>query len=162
MRVSHATALAFIGWYLMMPPMAAELRPECSPGAPIGSSALFLSFLTATSPREFMIRRCDYLRHTVNINAPITAWPDNDNMTAWHRIGKFGTLALCDSQYQTNQSASVDMNFFRDTALSELTDEDERPPSQVDLERRMKEIRKGLADQVAGERCIASDPNNAS
>ena len=162
MRLSHATALAFVGWYLMMPPMTADTRPECTPGGPIGSSVLFVSFLTATSPREFLIRRCNHLRHTVNTNAPITAWPDNDSMTAWHRIGQFDALALCDSQYQANQSASVDLNFFRDTALSELADEGHRPPSKVDLERRMNEIKKGLADQVAGERCIASDPNNAS
>ena len=50
--------------------------------------------VTATSPREYLVRRCDHLRHTANSHAPITAWPDNDTMTAWHRIGEFGALLV--------------------------------------------------------------------
>jgi hypothetical protein len=161
MKLSHGTVLAFIGWYLMMPPMAADLRPDCTQNAAPGSSVLFLSLLTGTSPRQFELGGCNHLRHTVAAYAPITAWPDGDNLTVWKRIGQFDTLRQCESQYRANQAASADIKSFRDIAAQELFDEGRPTRSDAELERRAGQIAKGFADQIADERCIASDPNNA-
>lgn len=145
----------------MMPPMAADLRPDCTQNAAPGSSVLFLSLLTGTSPRQFELGGCNHLRHTVAAYAPITAWPDGDNLTVWKRIGQFDTLRQCESQYRANQAASADIKSFRDIAAQELFDEGRPTRSDAELERRAGQIAKGFADQIADERCIASDPNNA-
>jgi len=160
-RISHATILALIGWYLMMPPMVADLRPECAYGGAIGSSTLILAMLEGVSPRKYLIARCHHWRHKVSAYAPITAWPDNDRMTLWPRIGQFDTLVACEAQYAANQTAPIDESFYRDTAASELVAEGRTSYTKNELENREAEIRKGFADQIAGERCIASDPNNA-
>jgi hypothetical protein len=158
-RLSHAAVVAFVGWYLMMPPMAADLRPECSPGARVTMSALFLSFLAGTSPRELELRRCDRLRHSVETYAPMTAWPEN--VSTWRKIGQYETLLECDSQYRTNLSAQPDTASIQNTALSELIQEEKNPITKVDLEDRASAIRKGIENRIRGERCIASDPNLA-
>jgi len=139
--------------------MAADLRPECAPGAGVAASDLFLSFLAGTSPREFDLRRCDRLRHSVDAFAPMAAWPDIIN--TWHKLGEYDTLAQCDSQYHNNQTAPVDTSSIQITGLSELVDEGKNPISRADLEKRMAAIQKGIRDQVESERCIASDPNLA-
>jgi hypothetical protein len=160
MRLSHATMLAFVGWYLMMPPMASDLRPECSPGTPVSISDLFSSFLKGTSPRELRIRRCDRLSHEVDSYAPMASWPDS--MSTWRKLGQYDTLLECDSKYRDNQTAKTQARTVGQTAASELVAEGQTPPlSEAILERRISEIEKGVTDQIEGERCIASDPNLA-
>jgi len=159
LRVSHRVVLAFVGWYLMMPPMAAELHPECSPGAKVTTSELFLSFFAGTSPREFELKRCDRLRHSVEPYAPMASWPDI--MSTWQKIDEYDTLQECDSQYQENQTVEVDTSSIRNIAVSELSHEANNPISPADLEARISEIKEAARDQIRGERCIASDPNLA-
>ena len=136
MRLPHSMVLAFIGWYLMMPPMVAELDLACVRGDIMKTSTLFSSMIAGVSPREFKVARCHRLARTVDAYAPMTAWPDT--MSTWRKIGEFATLAACQSQYEANQSSIADANDLLRLAASELIDEGLSNPSDRELQHRAK------------------------
>ncbi len=159
MKRRHSIALVFIGWYLMMPPMAAELDQACMQPGILKTSTLFFSMVAGVSPREYQTARCHSLGHQVARYAPMAAWPDN--MSTWNKIGQFETLVACQAAYDAEQAKTVDVNQARREAESELASEGKRNPSQETVQRRTRENERGLATQIAGERCIATDPNLA-
>ncbi len=159
MKRRHSIALVFIGWYLMMPPMAAELEPACSQPGIFKTSTLFTSMVAGVSPREYKTLRCDRLEHQVARYAPMAAWPDS--MSTWNKIGQFETLVACQAAYDAEQAKPVDLSQARREAESELAAEGSANPSDQAVQQRTREIAQGLATQVAGARCIATDPNLA-
>ena len=159
MKRRHSIALVFIGWYLMMPPMAAELDQSCAHPGILQTSTLLSSMVTGASPREYETLRCNRLSHQVAGYAPMAAWPDS--MSTWNKIGQFQTLVECQAAYDAEQAKSVDINQARLQAESELAREGARNPSGEALQRRAQEIARGLTKQIEGERCIATDPNLA-
>ena len=159
MKWHHSITLVFIGWYLMMPPMAAELEPACNQPGVFKTSTLFTSMVAGVSPREYQTLRCNRLDHQVATYAPMAAWPDN--MSTWNKIGQFETLVACQAAYDAEQAKPVNLTQPRREAEAELAREGNRSPSEKAVQLRSREIAQGLAAQIAGERCIATDPNLA-
>ena len=157
MRWRHSIALVYIGWYLMMPPMAAELEPACTQPGIFKTSTLFTSMVAGVSPREYQTLHCNRLDHQVANYAPMAAWPDS--MSTWNKIGQFETLVACQAAYDAEQTKPVDLNQARREADSELRREGNTNPSESAVQRRTREIAQGVAGQIADERCIATDPN---
>ena len=159
MKRRHSIALVFIGWYLMMPPMSAELDQSCAQPGILQTSTLFSSMVAGVSPREYKTLRCDHLSHQVAGYGPMAAWPDT--MSTWNKIGQFLTLVECQAAYDAEQAKAVDIDQVRRQAESELAREGARNPSESAVQRRAREIAHGLRNQIEGERCIATDPNLA-
>lgn len=159
MRRLHPIGLVFIGWYLMMPPMAAELEPACTQAGILKTSTLFTSMVAGVSPREYKTLRCNRLEHQVAPYAPMAAWPDS--MSTWNKIGQFETLVACQAAYDAEQSKVVDLTLARHEAEAEFAREGNRNPSEQAVQLRVREVANALAAQIAGERCIATDPNLA-
>jgi hypothetical protein len=64
MELSHAAALALVGWYLMVPPMLGDYSPK---PAPLNHWGLFQSFDTARECRDF---QDDVLKSTKDFLPP--------------------------------------------------------------------------------------------
>ena len=57
MKLRHAAALALVGWYLMMPPMASDLRPD--EAAPLATWGLVESFDSAQACKRALHKYSD-------------------------------------------------------------------------------------------------------
>jgi hypothetical protein len=150
MRFGHATALALVGWYLMMPPMAADRDSSCeSQNATFAASDLFWALLAWRSPREVNMFRCDNLRHEVLYDAPVSDW---------RQVGSFETLVACQAEYEKNQKPLKNEDAMsQNIAHMEFVDEGESRPSEEQIQTRGNAIELSVIGQSAGEKCIATD-----
>jgi hypothetical protein len=150
MTLRHAAALALVGWYLMMPPLAADLDSTCGADRLLpATSDLFVSLLTWRNPSEVNMIRCDSLRHEVRYDAP---------MTDWSQVGSFESLAACQAEYESNQRPLNNEEVLnRGVAKMELSDEGEQHPSDESLQIRAKTVEISVRGETGGMKCVATD-----
>jgi hypothetical protein len=94
MNLRHATSLALVGWYLMVPPSRADTW-VCGQ-----------SFSAEMSRAWFgWGKDCDTMRSTVVFDAPLSEW---------HQVAPFETLAECEADRESmrkdNESATPQYN----------------------------------------------------
>jgi hypothetical protein len=150
MNPRHTAALALVGWYLMMPPMAADLDGSCAAQDPETSvSDIFVALIARKWPSEINMIRCDSLRHEVRYDAPVSAW---------QQVDSFETLASCQAEYESNQKPYGNQTALtRGAAEMEFLDEGKSHPSEDELKTRARTIDGAVQAQVSGEKCIATD-----
>jgi hypothetical protein len=150
LQLRHAAALSLVGWYLMMPPMTADLDQSCKPDHIVPAmSDLAMGLIVWTSPFVINQRRCDVARHSVEIDATIGEW---------QQVAEFEQLAECQARRDQNQALSGNEQALAiGVAKVELLDEGKSHPSDDELHARAELIRLSIDAQVAGEKCIATD-----
>ncbi len=146
MSVHHAIALASIGWYLMLPPTAADLDGACNHQSLFWSAMrMFASEITHISETK----RCHQLRHQVATDAPFSKWK---------QIGEFETLAECRAgNLQDYKLLSSNGEIDRMDASQELADEGNLHPSEDQLSERIRELSTEERAATLDEKCVASD-----
>src|SRR5216683_5055302 len=132
MKPRHAATLALVGWYLMVPPMAAQLDSSCAIHDKTASASDIFGALFAWRPLgEINMIRCDALRHEVRYDAPVSDWS---------QAGSSETLAACEAQYNKDQKPlDNEKALSRNVAKMEFIDEGERP-SETQLQLRAETI----------------------
>ena len=145
-NLQHAIVVSLVGWYLMMPPTAADLDTACN-----GQSVFWAVVGTFSSQtgRDSEMQRCDHLRYRLDTDAPLSKW---------HQVGEFENLAACQARYDENQKPLTnEAAFARWTARDELINEGKPHPSDEEVSARAQESSAGISAQTAGETCFASD-----
>jgi hypothetical protein len=146
----HAAALALVGWYLMMPPLRADLDQTCtSQGIGFAASDLFWALVAWRNPKVINSIRCDPLRSQAATDAPLSRWK---------QIGEFETLAACRAAYEKQQAPVPNQEELnRSLAKLEFLDEGARQPSDSEVERSARIIDLDLRNSATSLKCIATD-----
>jgi len=150
MNLRHAAALALVGWYLMVPPMAGDLDETCKSGGRPALSDVTVALLTWTNPDVVNMRRCDRLRNELRYGAPLSDWS---------QAGSFETLAACEAEWESSQRYSLNNEgvHSRGVAKLQLSDEGEQHPSDEDLQFRAQTVETSAREQTLSMKCIATD-----
>jgi len=142
MKLSHAAALALVGWYLMMPPSAGDLDSACN-----GKSIFWnvVGSLSTQGRLNSAAAKCNRESHQLAAGAPLSKWK---------HVGFDETLAECRARYEENQKAPPNGQLM---AKLELKDEGKANPSDEELKSRADSLTRFLKAQTAAEKCVASD-----
>ncbi len=150
MKSRHAAALALVGWYLMLPPMADDLDSSCFATASVPDT------LWELSPTEVNRIRCHREGHEVQYDAPLSKW-------AQLSVSSFETLKACQAEYEKYEKyqapAPVDNQEEQSRFMAKLEFDDEAKsnPSEEELQLRAKTIRVAIHQRIGDAKCIETD-----
>ena len=142
MNYRHAAALALMGWYLIIPPSAADLDNACN-----GKSILWsvVGSFSTQARLNSAAAACHEKSHRLAAEAtPLSKW----------KLVSFETLEECQARREQDQKTPPD---GRVTAKIEFQDEGNDSPSDDEVRSRTDSLNRFLKAQMAAEKCVAAN-----